>query len=442
MCALCAGQQIDLVQSSLKQTLRATLGRRPKKIWEIEIGYHCSIIGTCLTSSETKKLIAKTDIQLSVPTSDYEAHAALVNLVTDSGPHAKIVHRTLANKFKAVVKRFARVKTDEELGRLWDTAKVDGKIAGPYWAIMTNPRVSNELTKKVYGDIHMLSHQAARDIRYEQRQVSNFKEKYSVMREALAVTRKERLETEKNLLLEIASLKMVLTDLEVVARENELFRGQLRTQTTSHGVVQAEEWQNLKEDITQKTKQNNTLSAQLRQLEKQVREDEELLVLADTTINNLQKQCAEIVQEHKGRKEEIISLETALLAYQGMSMASSCSNCDDQNSSKCPGPDFCGKTILYVGGHHKMIPHYKKLIEQSGGTFMHHDGGKETSRRQLPGMLNKADLVLCPIDCVSHDACLCVKKMCKRYQKPFVLMRNSGIATLAKGLNDLSQQTV
>ena len=122
-----------------------------------------------------------------------------------------------------------------------------------------------------------------------------------------------------------------------------------------------------------------------------------------------------------------------------MAMSCGCAECEDQDTNRCPGPDLCGKTILYVGGLHKMVPHYKQLVEKYGGRFIHHDGGKEVSRAQLPKMLYSADAVLCPVDCVSHDACNCVKKICKRYQKPYVMMRSSGLSSLAKGLNDIVQ---
>ena len=56
-----------------------------------------------------------------------------------------------------------------------------------------------------------------------------------------------------------------------------------------------------------------------------------------------------------------------------------CLQCADQNTDNCPGPNLCGKTVLYVGGLHKMVPHYRQLVEQFGGRFLHHDGGKEAS---------------------------------------------------------------
>jgi len=86
-----------------------------------------------------------------------------------------------------------------------------------------------------------------------------------------------------------------------------------------------------------------------------------------------------------------------------------------------------------------MVSHYRQLIENRGGNFLHHDGGKEASRAILPKMLSTADAVLCPIDCISHDACICVKKICKQYQKPYVMMRSSGLSSLAKGLTEIVQ---
>ena len=87
----------------------------------------------------------------------------------------------------------------------------------------------------------------------------------------------------------------------------------------------------------------------------------------------------------------------------------------------------------------QLVSHYRQLVEQHGGRFIQHDGGKEASRNLLPKMLLTADAVCCPIDCVSHDACNCVRKMCKRHQKPFILMRSSGLSSLAKGLSNIVQ---
>lgn len=147
------------------------------------------------------------------------------------------------------------------------------------------------------------------------------------------------------------------------------------------------------------------------------------------TIVRLQEQCAVLTRENGAREKEMAALQPVLLAHQ----AAVCHQCEDCDTAQCPGPDLCGKTILYVGGMHKLIPHYKKLVEQSGAEFIHHDDGREDSRAMLAKLLCRADAVLCPVDCVSHDACQRVKRMCKRYQKPFVMMRGSGLSALTQG---------
>jgi hypothetical protein len=40
---------------------------------------------------------------------------------------------------------------------------------------------------------------------------------------------------------------------------------------------------------------------------------------------------------------------------------------------------------------------------------------------------------------VSHNACLSVKKMSQRHQKPFLLLKSSGLSSFLKGVNDISK---
>ena len=55
--------------------------------------------------------------------------------------------------------------------------------------------------------------------------------------------------------------------------------------------------------------------------------------------------------------------------------------------------------------------------------LLHHDGGEEHSLHVLEGLVGRADAVFCPIDCVSHQACLAAKQLCRRLEKPFVPLR-------------------
>ena len=45
--------------------------------------------------------------------------------------------------------------------------------------------------------------------------------------------------------------------------------------------------------------------------------------------------------------------------------------------------------------------------------------------------------VVCPVDCVSHEACSLVKQACKGCLKPLILARSSGLSSLARSLAEL-----
>ncbi|PLX49343.1 MAG: hypothetical protein C0613_07750 [Desulfobulbaceae bacterium] len=109
----------------------------------------------------------------------------------------------------------------------------------------------------------------------------------------------------------------------------------------------------------------------------------------------------------------------------------SCRTC---RCTTCPHLDLCGSCVLYVGGQHSLIRHYRQMVERSGGRFIHHDGGREDKRAKLAKMMGRADAVICPTNHVSHDACLRAKRHCKLQNKPFIAMRSAGVSALARGL--------
>ena len=69
--------------------------------------------------------------------------------------------------------------------------------------------------------------------------------------------------------------------------------------------------------------------------------------------------------------------------------------------------------------------------------FIHHDGGMEENAGRLPGMLNKADVVICPADCVSHAAYYQVKGFCKRVGKPCLMLESSGLSAFVSALEQV-----
>ena len=65
-------------------------------------------------------------------------------------------------------------------------------------------------------------------------------------------------------------------------------------------------------------------------------------------------------------------------------------------------------------------------------------GGREESISRVPDMINGADAVICPTDCVIHTAYYLLKPHCKRTGKPCLLLKGAGVSGFAVALAQLS----
>jgi len=412
--------------------------RRRRKLWEISEGHHCSILGTCLRRSDLKKFSKKKLFHVEPGSSDYQIHLALVGYAASRNPKSRAMHKFMEERYRVAVKRYSSVEDDKEVLEMWAKDLKRGAVAGAYWAIMTNQSFSCETLNEIYGQNHMLSHDIVCSSQREQRLNKEVVNKAEMLEEVLVSERQIHLQKQEDLKCEIAELKkmkventMLGVEIKKVLRKNT----QLKKKLTGTGL--SGELSKLKDQLIESNKRNTALYVEVETLKRALADSRDRFDLANETAEMVESQNEQLQENIAVLNKEVLSMETAMLG--SMDSSCNCSTCDDQNTNRCPGPDLCGQTILYVGGLHKMISHYKKLVESHGGKFLHHDGGKEASRAILPKMLNTADAVLCPIDCVSHDACTCVKKICKRYQKPYVMMRSSGLSSLAKGLTEIVQ---
>ena len=94
-----------------------------------------------------------------------------------------------------------------------------------------------------------------------------------------------------------------------------------------------------------------------------------------------------------------------------------------------------GRKILYVGGRPSSTPAIRKLVVDSGGEFVHHDGGME-DRKGLAGSsaLVGAHVVVFPVDCVDHDSVNNLKRLCARHDVPFLPLRTASATCFASAL--------
>ena len=85
-------------------------------------------------------------------------------------------------------------------------------------------------------------------------------------------------------------------------------------------------------------------------------------------------------------------------------------------------------------------PKLRALVERSGASFLHHDGGIEDRSGLLEAQVSRADVVFFPVDCVSHNAVGTVKRMARYMGKPYVALRSSGLTALAAALRKISTE--
>jgi hypothetical protein len=424
-------EQIDLPKE------KAT-SRRRRKLWEIGEGHHCSVLGTCLRRTDLRKFARKKMFQVEAGANDYKVHLALVGIAKSRNPKSRALHKFLDERYRAAVKRYASAQDDEEALQLWDQDVKRGAVAGAYWAIVTNQLFSSETQTEVYGQNHMMSHDIVGSDQHEKRLNEEIVNKAALLEEVLVSERQFHLKEQMAMAEEIENLKktediniLLTTENKKIIEKNE------RLQSELAGTSLSGKMEKFKDQLKDSNKRNARLCAEIDSLKRALEESGDLFDLASNTTEELTVENGKLEKSLAVLQQEVLSMESTILG--DLNASSSCTTCGDQNTNRCPGTDLCGKTILYVGGLHKMVSHYRQVVENHGGKFLHHDGGKEASRAMLPKMLSTADAVLCPIDCVSHDACTCVKKICKRYQKPYVMMRSSGLSSLAKGLTEIVQ---
>jgi hypothetical protein len=99
-----------------------------------------------------------------------------------------------------------------------------------------------------------------------------------------------------------------------------------------------------------------------------------------------------------------------------------------------------GRSFLYVGGRDCQVAHLRQIASNFGAELIHHDGGLREAVSRIDTVLPSVDCVFCPIDCISHDACLRVKTGCKKFGKTFIPLRNGSKSSLERALNTMNER--
>ena len=395
---------------------RRTAGRR--RLWELRADYHCSICGTCLSLSDLRRVARKAGFRVDPAASEHEVHSTFVRFASEPGRVAKAMHKVLDRKHRSAIERCRALRAEAELRAFWAASLAKGDVSGPYWALMTHPLASGRLMVDLFGDVHMLSHLLGASNRADIRRLRFLEREREALSEELADSRRQsaekdawlrRLRDERN--REAESARAAETRLaEARARVSEL---------TTGGALQALE------------ARNDALAARL---EKTARDHQ----VESRRRAELEREVSALRSSHERALIELRDLGAECEALEQM-LASRVPGEVPAAAGRSPTLDLGGQRIAYVGGRANLIGHFRDLIEQSNGKLIHHDGGVDDSTGRLGRILGQADAVLCPVDCVSHGACLLAKQFCKRRQKPFVALRSAGLSSFVGGLRRVAE---
>jgi len=395
---------------------------RRKRLWQLEGRYQCAVIGTCLTLEQLRKLGRKSRIRGAGRLTDYELHTAFVGSAGKSTPQTRLVHKALEDKFRRTIRRFATAETEADLALLWEGAVAEGEIAGAFWALLTHPAATRDLEERALGEVHMLSHLAGATAHADIRRHHELEERCTQQVQELAAAKADAARR-------LAERDVLIRGLRAQVEETGRLRTRLRTNERQLAALESgERLHALQVEVA-------TLQGRLASATRDAQRGEERVAVLLQQLQQRDGTLARLRADLAVHGLERTSLEEELQMVLGRGCGGEREGGD---GAPCPQLNLCRRRILYVGGRVHLAPHCRALVEHHNGEFVHHDGGMEERGGRLAEVVSTADAILCPLDCVSHDAVRRVRRLCQRYAKQCIWLRSSGLSSFARALRDVA----
>ncbi|MFT3666757.1 DUF2325 domain-containing protein [Piscinibacter sp.] len=369
------------------------------KLGEMDSHLHCSIIGTCLSTAELRKLMAKFIHVQGL--SDLEVHHEAVRLASQNHEVARALHKALDRRHDASVQRFGKLRDEAGLAALWQQALASGEVPGAYWAVLTHRRSPPELRQKAFGDVHMLSHLVGAANRADIRRLVALEKENAELR--------ERADRQQEKFAELLDER----ERERAARAaSEVRSAQLEASLKSaapsgdddgaEALTRAVAWQTRRREEAEN--RARTLAAELERVEQE--------------LARLREHAAELGQELAASEAELRSRSAG-----------------GEEAPSALAAALRGRRVLYVGGRPSSSTAIRDLVTRHGGEFQRHDGGIEDRKGLLGAALAWASLVVFPVDCIDHDSALALKRSCLRQSLPFLPLRSASVASFAAAVD-------
>jgi hypothetical protein len=374
-------------------------GKGRRKLWHLPHRFHCAVIGTCLEVDELRSLAPEVGLGDLRDLSDYEVHTRFVGMAAEKGPLSQRLQGLLDRRYRGAVRRFRRLHDERALRHQWQADLAEGRIAGAFWALVSHPATTAGLAFEIYGEVHMLGHQVGAGIRSGLRRLPEL--------EARAGELSAQLQQAEQRANEHLSAKQQALEERDGWRERAR-KAEARAAKAEAGLA---EWE--------RGERTRALERRIQQLEGEVRH------------HARRAQRAEQARQADAPNEGKVAERSVPIAARAA---------EEGGGEQACQADLNGRCILCVGGRRGLCDRYREVVEGAGGEFLHHDGGIEHSGQRLQQLLERADHVVCPVDCVSHQATRCVKDHCKRYGLPCLFLESASVSALSRALPVLQGQ--
>ncbi len=378
---------------------------RRARLSDLDDHVHCSIIGTCLTTGELRKLVPRYDLSIDRKTaSDLDIHHAAVKLSTTGEAVARELTKALDTRHAQSIRRFKTAATEAALAALWRDAMAGGDVPGAYWALMTHPQSTFALRSLAFGDVHMLSHLVGASNRADIRRLAALEDECARLRAQHA--------DQQRRLNELGAKHQQAV---VLADDQATQLGSLRERLAALLVDDAA--QELAEARTSLAAQREQIAV----LGQRCLDAEARLRAGDDAVAALGREQAGHAAELAAAHAEIEVLERALAQL-----------VTGQARVAPALPALQGLAIAYVGGRQQSTLILARMVADAGGELLLHDGGVEDRKGLLAATLARAGLVVYPVDCVSHNAMHMTRQIAARAGIPCYPLRKASLASFAE----------
>jgi hypothetical protein len=380
-------------------------GTRRRKIWDLSESLHCSIIGTCLSTGELRQLLVKIGTDGAETASDHDLHGTAVLCARSRDIASRLLNKALDRRHRLAIHQFAKAKGETAVGALWADAVKRGDIPGAYWAALTHPAATETLIRKVFGDVHMLSHLVGTANRADIRRLHQLEQE-----QAALLAKIERQQAQLREAIMTRDAKLAELSQELSRRIEAETAGGPREEAPSQAAVLA----------TLIADRERRLSAEAARRERAERRLEQSVAAR----REAEEACRLALYERDALRQELAAAEENLTALL-------------DGAERVGSLDLRGLSVLYIGGRPNQVSHLRAVSERASARFLHHDGGIDERSGLLPGLISRADIALFPVDCISHDAALTVKRLCRQSGKPWIPLRTASVSAFLAAIAPL-----